>query len=286
MANFKIAFVYSQPIAKGFTEVYYRVADTIQQAATFSTNLLNHACNLRHPLTVLRKIRVSDTLGNRSSLVVAVNQGGNYLAGSGDQGPDITGVSAVCLLASVAKASSRRVWLRGLSDTAVTRSSTTGLDTPTEQLRSAINNWIASLSRNNFAIRSLVKLGTPPNVYQRINSITGTVAQGKVTVTFTGVNQAAVGQRIIISQVSPKLYPGINGHWTVLAIGSNTFDIGYNLDQVPPSAVTVGKWRPEGYEYGQITEAISDFDHFGTRTTGAGFTAGRGRRRALHLRSL
>jgi hypothetical protein len=199
--------------------------------------------------------------------------------------PDVTSTTAVLILASSTTGASRRLWLRGLNDGDVQRGNATGIDIPSANLVTAMNAWIVTCS-SSFVIRSLTPLGTPPNVYQQINSVTGVVGSGSATIGFIGVNPFLLGQSVIITQMSPKVFPGLNGKWTPTSGGVNTFTIPYNLDQAPPAGVAKGRWRPAIYQYGAIDGTISAFDHFGSRDTGAGFSAGRGRKRAVKLRSL
>lgn len=282
MANFKLSFVYSQPVNKGFTEVYYRTANSIREAATFDNAFLLGATQLRALITVLRKIRVSSVLGNRESVIVTVNRLG---AQGADAAPDIAGSAAVVNLVSSVVPSSRRLWLRGLRDADIVRDLLSGIDAPTPQLSNMITLWIRYLSLNGFTIRSQMRVGVPPNVFSGITSVDGTIGSGLSVVHYAGVQVPAVGSRVLIAQLDPKCLPGVNGAWTVLASANGQFTIGYNMACVGIVATKTGRWRPLEFSYGGIDQGLSGFDHFGTRTTGAGFTSGRGRRRAVRLRS-
>jgi hypothetical protein len=284
VANFKCVFVYSQPTSKGFSEVYYRTATDIAAASVFQRGFLNYATAMRHPLTILQKIRVSDVLNSRNTAVIPQNLTGT--AGSTSLGPDVTGVSAVVNLNAPQYGATRRLWLRGLTDNDVTRNGTSGADTPSPELATAITAWIRVLANNQFCVRSLYTVTTAGYQNQPLASVSGTVGSGMATFTYVGSVNIPLGSRILITRVSPKLLPGVNGYWTVIAAATNQFTVRYNLDQTPPAALTQGQVRLVAYNYGVISANTSRFDHFGTRTTGAGFTAGRGRKRGQHLRSL
>ena len=283
MPNFKVVFVYSNAPEKGFSEVYYRTASQLQSAAMFDQATLTAALRFRSQLTILRKIRVSDVDQPRSSIIRPINQNGWSVPSSV---PETTGVAAVTILASSQFGSSRRVWFRGLNAVDVQRDPASGADVISSGMKQTINRWISILGNNAFTIRSLVPISVPPNIYQRITAISGTVGAGETTIAYQGQNPPTVGKRVIISQLNPKLYPALNGHYTVLSVALGTFTVAYNLDTAPQVSEKTGRWRPETYQYGNIDPSISGFDHFGTRTTGAGFTAGRGRKRAVRLRSL
>lgn len=284
MANFKVVFQFSQPVSKGFNEVYYRQATDLGAASVFTPGFLAYSTNMRHPLTILQKIRVSDTLNSRNTAVITQNLSGTSAAVA--EGPDITGVSAVVNLNAPQYGATRRLWLRGLTDFDVMRNSTSGADTPSSGLTNAIKGWIRVLANNQFCVRSLFTVTTAGYQNQPLSAISGAIGSGMVTLTYVGSVNIPLNARILITRTNPKLFPSLNGYWNVIAVGSQQFTIRYNLDQVPPTELTQGQVRLVAYNYGVISSSTSRFDHFGTRTTGAGFTPGRGRRRGIHLRSL
>jgi hypothetical protein len=286
MANFKVVFVYSQPTNKGFSEVFYRTASDIAGASNLPIRLLAALTSTKAVPTILRKCRVSDTLNSRSTALISLNLSGTAYPVSALESPEPTGVAAVVNLNSLTTGATRRLWLRGLADVDVGRNVVSGADQPSANLITNINNLISQLNINGFTVRSLVPLGAPPQVNQPITVVGGVIGSGMATITFAGVNPVTPNQRLLITRMSPKLFPGLNGYWNAVTGGANQFTIRYNLDQAPPAVVPTGQWRPVSYNYGLINPATSAFDHFGTRTTGAGFTPGRGRKRGIHLRSL
>jgi hypothetical protein len=86
--------------------------------------------------------------------------------------------------------------------------------------------------------------------------------------------------------MSPKLFPGLNGHWDTDYINATTIQIRYNMAQAGPLSVTKGRLRPEQYAYGVINASSSGFNFYRSRRTGKSFLGGRGRRTSVHLRSL
>lgn len=286
MANFKVVFVYSQPQNRGWTETYYRTAADLASAAIIPGALFLALARPRHPLTSIVKVRVSDVANNRNSLVRTLNLAVSGTPLATDPGPEINSTSAVLNLVSTAPASTRRLWLRGLYDSDVRRNGSNGVDAPSPGLRADMTGLIAELAADGFTIRSLVRTGTAPNIYQQISQVSGATGAGLTVISYIGTSAPAVNDRVNLSQLSPKLFPGLNGTYTVLAVGSQTFTIRYNLDYTPPSVVPLGRWRPSSFNYGPIVPGLSSFLKFGSRDTGAGFSSGRGRKRSVRLRSL
>lgn len=281
MAFFKCVFQYTQ-VDHGFTEVWYRAADNLQAAANFTNALLTAAINTKNHLTVLRKIRVSDVLNNRSAVVVNVNK---TTALGPSNTPDICAASAVITINAPSIGAKRQLWMRGLDDNDILRDNSTGADRPSPQFTNFLNAYLLAFRNNNFQVRALSRLTGSPLVYTPLQSIT-VAGPGQVTVTVPPGFILTASRRIIISQASPKQFPGLNGHWSVTNATSTTFIIPYNC--VLPNgvyALTKGRTRPEEYQYGVMDYNTSDFNRFGTRDTGRNPLGGRGKRSSHLLRS-
>jgi hypothetical protein len=288
MPTFRVAFNFSEPPNKGWTEVYYDTNTSINNINTFDPLFFNLAMQSRHQLCTLRRVRITQLGGNRISQIVPVNiQGQAPGLPANDAGPDVASTAAVCLLTSSAPISSRRVWMRGLPDDYVERDQFSGVDTPTARGLQSINQWINLLALNAYQIQSLTPLGAEPLVMHNITAVSGTIGAGVCTLTTDGVIAPPANSRIIVYRMSPKFFPGLNGHWSVLSATPTSIVIRYNLVYTPPTLAQPGKYRPETYQYGAIAGTpASGFSHFGSRDTGPGFSSGRGRRRAVRLRSL
>jgi hypothetical protein len=281
MAFFKEIWQYTQA-EHGFTEVYYSNATNLSQAADFPSTQINLALAMRDRLTFLRKIRVSDVANNRTTVVIPINRAGTATS---SEGPDVCSTTAVVTLSSTSVGSRRQLWLRGLNDADVMRFNGSGLDNISPILRAGINAWIAYLARTGYVIQSLRKLTVPPNAYSRVISIT-VATPGAVTVQMAAGWSATSTNRVILSQIDQKLFPGINGHWAISNVASTVFTIAYNSHLANGTyTLTKGRSRPEEYEYGAITAGISGFNKFGSRDTGRSPLGGRGRRSSLVHRS-
>lgn len=281
MANFKVVFQYTQ-FEKGFSEVFYRSAPSLEAAATFTQNFYDSMVKFRQSGVVLRKVRVSAVTNNRLTLLVNRNQAGLQTFDT----PDVTGVACVLALASAATGKVRHVWIRGLFDKDVIRDVNSGQDRPSSALSNALVNYAASLVRAGFTIRSLVPIVPPAIVYNNISSLTSVADDGVVTINCDDAINLGASKRLIISQTNIKDFPGLNGHFTAFEINANQFKIRYNHHRTGTFKIRKGRIRPEEYEYGAITLALGGFLKFGTRDTGKNPLGGRGRRTATHIRSL
>ena len=280
MANFKVVCQFTQP-DHGFTEVYYRQADNLAAASVFSSRLIASILNYRAELTSLRKIRISDVLNNRSSVVVNINQTASALAGTAD----MVFTAAIVTLNSPSIGARRQLWVRGLTDDSVKRNLNTGLDEPSANLLAGINQHCRALSQNGFAVRALSRLTVPPLVYTNIMSV---VVAGSGFVTFVVPNtwNLTTSRRVILSQFSTKEFAGLNGHWTATQVDATHFTVPYT-SALPPGTylVSKGRTRPEEYVYGVMDYTTSGFNRFGSRDTGKNPLGGRGRRSAPRIRS-
>jgi hypothetical protein len=282
MPNFKLVFQFTQP-SKGWSEVYYRTATDVRAASVLSQSFIDSMRNFRANITTLIKVRVSDVLNNRSSVVVPINQVGGPTPGLT---ADITASAAVVTLNAPLVGSSRKVWLRGLPDTYITRDLTSGIDTPDPRLLSGINNFLNQLAVSAFTVRALAKIGVPPNVFTTLISVTSVAGAGTITLNFAAGPTFAIGTQINITQVSQKLFPGLKGTFTIVSSTVTTAVIAYNALTTGTSLLTRGRIRPVNYLFGNIDFQTSNFSNFGTRATGKNPLGGRGAKRGTRgLRS-
>jgi hypothetical protein len=285
MAIFKQVWVYTLG-ANSWTEVYYINESSLTAASTFPYNFLQNRLKMLHQDAQLVAIRVSDVQNLRSSLPVPLNLPGGY---TGTDGPDVTNTAAVIKLGNAAIPTSRSIWLAGLPDSYVTRNPTNAQDVQPPAFASALLVWIANLVNNNYQIRYLTKIAIPavaPNNYTSITSVNGAPGTGITTLTLAAGYTAAANNRVIISQASPKLLPGLNGHWQSTFINPTTITIPYNMPQTGPLNITKGRLRQEAYNYAPIQFAASGFQFYRSRQRGKNFLAGRGRKSGVRLRSL
>jgi hypothetical protein len=278
MPFYKLVFNYSTP-QKGWSEIFYREASNIQTAARFTDRLLVTMSSLRAAIVSLDSCRVSDVANNRNTLIVPFEAGGSQGAAV-----DVGGTSAILVLNDPTNGANRHLWMRGLADEQINKDINTGQDTPAPILAANITNYIRGISGAGFSIRSLGKLGTPPNVYKNVKSITTVKNTGVVTVEMEAGFFLPSDGMLIFSQMNPKDWPGLKGVFKGTRVTDSSFTIPYNwhVDGVFP--VAKGRVRPANYVYGPINSGTSGFLRFGTRDTGRGPSLGRGRRTGQRIR--
>lgn len=284
MAFFKEVFIFSLG-SNSWSEIYYSSANTIAEAATFFPGFIKFRTDLLAPDAVLNKIRISDVLNLRSTVLININRGGTSPSALL---PDVTQTAAVITLNSTARPANRQLWMRGLPDDYVMRDDA-GRDNPPTAFLKAVQLWIIALNANNYQIPSLNKVAVPPaqpNVYSRITQAAPTAGQNTTTLTFANTYTPQPNNRVIISQCSPKALPGINGHWTLLPLTATTGVINYVMPSANPVILNKGQMRPEIYNFGVINKDTSQFNFYRSRKTGRSFLGGRGRRTAVRIRSL
>lgn len=280
MPIFKEVFVYTEG-DKGFTEVWYSDHPTLAVAATFESAFFSNLLQFRNALTTLRKIRISDVLNNRSTIIVNVNRSAPFSNSSAA----ISGASAIVTINSTDIASRRQVWLRGLDANQVVRDAVSGADRPPVSLLNNIRTYILTMAGSNYRVRALEKVN-PATGFKNIISITSVAGAGSIKLTFGVAHGLVGGDRLIVSQANVKDYPGLNGHYGVIDVpDAQSLVIRYNMHVTGTFLLAKGRIRKESYVYGAINTSTSKFNFFSTRDTGRSPLGGRGRRSGVRIRS-
>jgi hypothetical protein len=284
--NVAVAWDFRYPTGQGWTENYYFNAASASAAIAFPQKVINDRLAFLHTSCNLQKIRAEALPRNRNVAVRSVGLNGTDGGGPSKSGPDEANISALFKICAAGGSPFRHIWFRGLTDNEVTYSNG-GIGVPTAFLSSQLRTFV----RDMVALGWLIQFNQPitgiaPNIYQTVTAITGAVGSGVATINFLGSSIPAPQSKVLLGQLNPKLYPGLNGIYTVLSSAANQFTIAYNLDYVPPATVTKGRWRPYSAQYVAVSLPDSSFLNFATRNTGLGFPVGRGRKRSLRLRSL
>lgn len=266
-------------------ELYYMTADDLRSAtARFDDNFRAAAEDWRASGTYMASVRVSEVDKNRNANLVIFTIPSNVVD---TLAPDPVQTAALWSLRSTLVWQKSNKWFRGLIDSDVLRNATTGQDTPSADLKTNVGNYIQQLHDTGLQLRSLSLIDPVTNPFVTISVIT--VQMGGVT---TITTQAPVvfpagPKRVILSQLDPKMWPGLSGTFTALNISGANFDVKYRADQPAASyPIIKGKVRTVSYDYGTIAPDSCMFNRFAKRDTKNGPSGGRGAKRAVRLRSL
>lgn len=280
MAFFKCVFQYTQP-DQGWTETYYRSEGSLTDASNFQAGFLAAIQTIRSPLTQLRSIRISEVTNNRNTLPLPITP----IAFPLTIPPDVASTSAIIGLNAPDIGAKRSLWMRGLDDSAVARSATTGRDTPAPFFQSALDNLLSQMTTQFLYIQALQKLTVAPMVSKSIVSVSVVTPGSVVIITEPGWALTASG-RVILSNLDQKRFGGLVGAFKATELAENSFSVRYNSTlPVGVYPVTKGKTRPEEFVYGRIIGSLSGFKKFGKRDTGRNPLGGRGKRSTRIRRS-
>jgi hypothetical protein len=289
MAIHKVVFELQEPDGSTFNEVYY--VDAGNPVAAMPGDLLISArLGLLAPLNKFMRVRTSDISQLRVTGVQVINQNGTWASTDvALNAPVVAGLAVVCQLRGQA-GGQRKLWLRGVADAAVNRSSTTGQDVPKAPLLDALAFFSEKLKANLYGILRITPASrvAGPAFPKRITVIAPGAGAGTSILTTESPHLITPNQMVVIGGASKKDTPGLSGRWITLdGTAGSTIVIRYQCpDNLGPAHPT-GVVRQFTYQpISQFTGDAQIFDHFGTRTTKDPTTRTRGARRAQRLRNV
>jgi hypothetical protein len=283
MAFFRYTFTFTQ-FNQQWSEIWYGQAADLQTASVIPpANLVPFMGPLNTSVQLL-KIRVNDVALNRSSTVVTP---AGVFGLNNESSPDITGATALINFSAPSVKSSRKVWLRGLSDASIQRNQNSGIAIPSPVLRASINSYITNILNFPFLVQANAKVAVPPvapNVWTNLSTINGTSGQGQVSLACPAGAVPAAYSFVTLTRTDPKQWPGLRGIFQVQSVGAASFTVNYEPAQSVVNVTLKGRWRPINYQYGGIDDDASGFQGFTTRKTGKNTQGGRGARSPQRLR--
>lgn len=287
-ANQKLIIQYVQ-FDDEWKEVYYMQADTVQQAMNaLDKNFTDAAVAFRNNNVYVASLRVSDVNQPRSALQKRLLVP-NIIPGG--LAPDTKNTACVCALRSQNSTLQRHVWFRGLNDADRTRNPNTGQDQPIGNLLPRISDFVANMNRVGIYIRALLPIVHDATYdFWPFTSITVNPDQTVSLLVANALVPIGPSSRVIISQMDPKKFPGLNGHWKVTVTAPNMKIPGYLSTLAPNTyALNKGRYRVEEFRYQKVDlfdpAGASQFVSLGTRNTKSGPFGGRGRKKGVSLRS-
>lgn len=284
MPSFRVVLEFAENNGAGFNEVYYLTATSIANLQPFpGPQFIQQRLQLLNPLNTWLRIRVSQVASPRITTVINVNQAGTSIAPGGPLPPG----AAMVLALSGAPTGSRKLWMRGLSQSHYLRDPMSGKDILDAALTAALPTYFATLQANNLGILQLTPNSGPNTVNGKftITQVDGTAGNGTSILTFVGASGWAVNTRLLMSGFSKKDLPGLQGQFTVIAVGAQTVTINYQTPELSIVKTPGAAARYAPYQAVSIfNPARCSFDHWGTRTTRSPLSHSRGARRAVRLR--
>lgn len=289
MPLFKEVWHFESSPSGSWNEVYYSEAPTLDYAADFPPTLLQDRLNLLHPVNELAWIRVSDVQIPRVATVRPINRKGErFLSLVDADGPANLDEAAVITLSSTVVPASRKLWLRGMAETDVSRDRSTGQTIILPTFRGLIDAWIRRLAsaNNNYVIKTRTRVGQVDVVRGNIIKLAPSLNPTMTDITTDPVLNVGSGDRIVVNSADPKITPGLRGEFAVYGAIGGVITIPYRLplDQVLTTVARGYVFRSLLRSGAIINPKASGFAYLGSRRSKNERTSSRGARRAQRLR--
>lgn len=282
MGTYRVVWQFIAPGGAPWNEVYYTDGGSPAEATVISTQLRGNRLALLNGGCTWLRIRASDVSNSRLTALRKIMLPGTATS---EGEPDTAGNTAYCTLAT-AGGVQRKLALRGLPDNWIIKGGFAGNDTPPPEFLKALDAFFLNLARTQYGIRHISPVGAGLLAARQILSVDGTITPGVATLTLDVAAAYPVPGRILISNASPKDFPGLNGHWSVRSVNGATVVIPYQTVlglKIPGGRAQV---RQEVYSATLVFQASScEFAYYGVRKTKDLFTSSRGARRAVRLRT-
>lgn len=268
-----------------WNEVHYSTAASLEAAAAFTPSFIKRRTDLLHPVNVWTKVRITQVTDPAVHTLANINAQGTW---PGDEAPANPAEAAVVRLASSTRAGSRFLWLRGIPESGIFWSETTGQSQITPTFRGVITAFINRIGSGTGSYAIKVKKKGIGNgiVKTRILEVDGTPANGTSILTVKDAPLVVAGDYIEITKAEPKLFPGLRGPFKVLAAAGVTITIQYSVPQNEKIKSDKAYSAKLAYwEDATINPAISGFAFGGSRKTKNASIGSRGAKRAQRLRN-
>lgn len=295
MATAKLSFLFVGPKGESWAESYSidvpgvkskqalraRFPDANQAFVQGRLRFLNRQC-------VLQSIRISYDTPPKESLIVPYNLIGTGGSATGDDNQaDVCSTAAVWNLYGQEQGQ-RKVWFRGLTDSAITRDGTTGLFILLPNTKKNMEVFLSAAQAFGCGIVRRVK-PADTGATRKIGVVTvnGETYQGFSLVTTQEAHGWTGKLNVSFGQMNKKNLPGLNGVFEAEVASANTFWIKYATPLYAVVPGNPGYVRTVTYDPISIIDAGSSvFAWGGSRQVKSSFTRSRGARSARRLRNL
>lgn len=277
---FKVAFILGYGQA-GWTENWYREADTPEAAATVTNAQWEKYLYPRADGCTLRAIRASKVDDARVTFLKMYNRTVGSPADDDGLGGEPPGVAMMCQVRA-ADFRNRTAMFRGINDVDVMRNFSGdpivngSVLTDVQQLKLAIIGMGLKIRVLNNDL-----VANPNRMVVQVGVGAGGASQ--TAIQYTG-DPITVTDKVLIHGLSRQLFPGLQGPLPLISATNDTLTVAVNWRQptttVPGNGATLRKVL---YLYPAVTELL--FRDFRTRKVGRPLLGYRGRRSSLKFRS-
>lgn len=283
MALIRETWFFSSTGGTRWSEVYYRSRDDLANATFVKTAAhLNRRMALLTPHAQLTKIRYQTVVQPRAAKNVTYNRKGDETAG--ENPANYTEAAVVNLVSAVG---SRKLWLRGISEKAVSRAGDTGLDAPDGAWIDKLKEWFESLKANDYLVLTRKKanwLGDEPR-RKKINTIAAGATAGNIVLTLAEEMAVPDSKQLVIGSANPRQFPGLNGVHDIVTGSGTSYTIKYVLPSptaIPsPGNAYAFKLEYQAIDSMKISHLACSFAYLGGRQTKKLDTGSRGARRVV-----
>jgi len=268
-----------------WNEVHYSVSGSLAAAAGFVPSFRKRRTDLLHPTCTWTKVRITQVGDPSVHTLVNINEAGTW---GSDDAPANPGEAAVINLSSVTRSGTRRLWMRGLPESAVQYQNITGRSFVRPDWGAKLTAFIQGISNatNSYAIKKK-KVGQANGIIKtRVLKVDGSAGDGTSILTVKDNPLLIATDYIEIVRAEPKTLPGLKGPFKVLAANATTVTIQYTTpeNQIVDSHTAMGS-KLKYWEDATIDAASSGFNFGGVRKTKNDSTGSRGARSAQRIRN-
>jgi hypothetical protein len=291
MAVFKRTLKFIDVNGSTFEEVYYSTNASVAEAITQGAGVYQARLALLATVNTLLKDVISDVATPRNTGRRTINLPGLLAVPIVNNAPDLAPPGAAMVINLVGtNGGSRFLWMRGGVGTDFTLSSS-GRPNPTPSWLTNLGLFLTALNARGWGLRRIDTTTTNPP--HPIIKVDGSVNPGQSVLTMaTSIAGVAAGSRITIGGMDKKVFPALNGQFTVITVatsgtGAQLITIAYATAQNASINALQGKARLATYQTVSPVDPLnSKFVYPGTRITRNPFSNSRGARRAARLRQL
>lgn len=278
---FKEIFHFKTVTGATWNEVYYQNTGTLAEAARFTPSFRSRRLDCLSALCTWEKVTVVALTDPSIHTLTEIGRKGNNIGR-----PANIGEAAVITLSSSAQPGSRKLWMRGLLESSVSRNADTGQDEVSTDFANCLKWWIRALKAGGFIVLAKKRNGAGGILKVDVTNVDGTASDGTSIVTTKVPALLGTGNMVTMMSMDPKQFPGLNGSYRVLNVSGNTFTIKYRTvgDQAWDAAKGHAM-KLDYYDTATIDPDISGFSYLGIRQTKNVVTGSRGAKRAARIRA-